>query len=54
MFHQLIVAVCVCHRAVHSDWTDGGDPDDGGHRWGCPCILGIGTGTVAREGSDKS
>lgn len=40
----------VCHRAVHSDRADGSDPDDGGHRWGRPCVPGTGSGIMAGEG----
>lgn len=40
----------VCHRAVHRDRADGSNSDDGGHRWGRPCVPGTGSGMMAREG----
>lgn len=45
-----LIPGCVCHRAVHRDRADGSNSDDGGHRWGRPCVPGTGSGMVAREG----
>lgn len=42
---------CVCHRAVHGDWADGSHSDDGGHRWGRPCVPGTGSGRVTGKES---
>ena len=42
---------CVCHRAVHSDWADGSNSDDGGHRWGRPCVPGAGSGRMTGKAS---
>ena len=42
---------CVCHRAVHSDWADGSNSDDGGHRWGRPCVPGTGSGRMTGKES---
>lgn len=44
-----LIPGCVCHRAVHRDRADGSNSDDGGHRWGRPCVPGTGSGMVARE-----
>ena len=43
--------LCVCHRAVHSDWADGSNSDDGGHRRGRPCVPGTGSGRMAGKES---
>lgn len=43
--------LCVCHRAVHSDWADGSNPDDGGHRRGRPCVPGTGSGRMTGKES---
>ena len=44
-----LISDCVCHRAVHGDRADGGNSDDGGHRWGRPCVPGTGSGRMAGE-----